>query len=310
MTAQSPLAGTGRNMPGAIAAGPNEEGPARIGSLRQRVEVFAENRLGIVGLSAVIAMVGFCFIGPLVYHTDQIHTNLAVALLPPGAGHPLGTDEVGYDELGRLMFGGQASLEVGFAAAVLATIVGTLYGAIAGYLGGAIDAVMMRLVDGILAIPGLFLVLVLATIFQTSKLSLICIIAFFSWLGAARLIRGESLVLRTREYVLAVRVMGGSNIRAIVQHIIVNAIGTIVVFATFATADAILTLAGLGFLGFGLQPPATDWGSMLSNGLNFVNSGYWWLIYPPGLAIVIVVVSFNFVGDSLRDAFEVRLQRR
>ncbi|QDP97938.1 ABC transporter permease [Microlunatus elymi] len=277
---------------------------------RRAVGVFIQNKLAVIGLAVIIALVLFCFVGPLFYHTDQVHTNLMNANLPPGNGHPLGTDPTGYDELGRLMYGGQASLEVGIAAAVLATIVGTLYGAISGYIGGAVDAVMMRMVDGLLAIPSLFILLVLSVIFHPSTGIMILIIAFFSWLGASRLVRGEALSLRVREYVQAVKVMGGGGGRAVVRHVAPNAIGTVVVFATFTVADSIITLSVLGYLGLGIQPPQTDWGAMLSTATTYMNSGYWWLIYPPGLAIVLVAIAFNFLGDALRDAFDSRLRAR
>ena len=277
---------------------------------RRAVAVFLQNRLAVVGLGLIIALVLFCFVGPLFYHTDQVHTNLINSNLPPGSGHPLGTDPTGYDELGRLMYGGQASLEVGIAAAVLATIVGTLYGAISGYLGGAIDSIMMRLVDGLLAIPSLFILLVLSVIFHPSTGIMILIIAFFSWLGASRLVRGEALSLRVREYVQAVKVMGGGGARAVVRHVAPNAIGTVVVFATFTVADSIILLSVLGYLGLGIQPPQTDWGAMLSTATTYLNSGYWWLIYPPGLAIVLVAIAFTFLGDALRDAFDSRMQAR
>lgn len=281
------------------------------GSLwRRGLEVFSENRLALIGIGLIVAFVLFCFVGPLVYHTDQVTTNLAVANEPPSGQHPLGTDPTGYDELGRLMYGGQASLEVGIAAAILATVFGTLYGAISGYIGGAVDGVMMRIVDGFLAIPPLFLLLVLSTIYSPRTGIMILLIAALSWLGAARLIRGESLSLRVREYVQAVQVMGGSNTRAIVRHIAPNAIGTVVVFASFTVADSIITLSFLGYLGLGIQPPQTDWGGMLSTATTYINSGYWWLLYPPGIAIILVAIAFNFMGDALRDAFEVRLQRR
>ena len=136
------------------------------------------------------------------------------------------------------------------------------------------------------------------------------VIAFVSWLIPARLIRGEALSLRQREYVQAVRVMGGSRTRIVGRHIIPNSIGTIIVNATFNIADAILLLAALGFIGLGVPPPQTDWGSMLSNGVQYATDGYWWEIYPAGLCIVLVVVAFNFIGDALRDALEVRLQTR
>ena len=208
------------------------------------------------------------------------------------------------------MYGGQVSLEVGFAAAAIATVVGVLFGAISGFFGGWVDSLMMRIVDVLLSVPILFLVIVLAVIFHPSLTILILVIGLTAWLVPARLVRGETLSLRVREYVLAVRVMGGGNTRIVVRHIIPNTIGTIIVNATFQVADAILLLAALGFIGLGVPPPLTDWGSMLADGVNAALDGYWWQIYPTGIAIVLVVVAFNFVGDALRDAFEVRLQRR
>ncbi len=156
----------------------------------------------------------------------------------------------------------------------------------------------MRIVDIFLSIPVLFLLIALVTIYHQSEVLLIVVIAFVSWLVPARLIRGETLSLRNREYVQAVRVMGGSRSRIIGRHIIPNSVGTIVVFATFQVADSILLLAALGFLGLGVPAPQTDWGTMLSNGVDAAGNGYWWQIYPAGLCIVLVVVAFNYVGDA------------
>jgi peptide/nickel transport system permease protein len=169
---------------------------------------------------------------------------------------------------------------------------------------------MMRVVDVLLSIPTLFLLIALVTIFHASELLIILVIAFVSWLVPARLIRGETLSLRIREYVQAVKVMGGGRTRIIGRHIIPNSVGTIVVFATFQIADSILLLAALGFLGFGVPAPGTDWGSMLSSGVDAAGNGWWWQIYPAGVCIIVVVVAFNFVGDALRDSLEVRLQKR
>jgi peptide/nickel transport system permease protein len=274
------------------------------------LEVFLENKLAIVGVTLLALIFGFCFIGPLVYHTNQVTVNLASENLPPGAGHPLGTDENGYDILGRLMVGGQISLEVGLAAAVIATALGTVWGAIAGYFGGVVDAVMMRLVDAMLAIPTLFLALVVVSMFPPTEAEIILVIALTSWLTTARLIRGESLSLRVRDYVQAMRVMGGGSARAVFRHIAPNAVGTIIVNATFQVADAILLVVALSYLGLGIRPPQTDWGGMLNQGLNAVYDGYWWQIFPAGIAIILVVIAINFIGDAMRDAFEVRLQRR
>jgi peptide/nickel transport system permease protein len=161
-----------------------------------------------------------------------------------------------------------------------------------------------------LAIPFLLLLILLGAIFSTSVPELIIAIAFVAWLGPARLVRGETLSLRVREYVQAVRVMGGSQRRVLLRHIIPNSIGVVVVNATFQVADAIVAVATLSFLGFGIAPPATNWGLELSNGTSYVFAGYWWLIYPAGVCIVLTVMAFNFVGDALRDSLEVRLQRR
>jgi peptide/nickel transport system permease protein len=280
---------------------------------RQILRVFVENKLAVVGLGVVVFFVLFCFAGPLVYHSNQLNSEAAlnnVQNAPPGQGHPLGTDTTGFDMLGRLMFGGQASLIVGFASAAAATVIGVIYGALAGFIGGWLDALMMRIVDVLLSIPVLFLLIALVTIYKQSEVLIIVVIAFVSWLIPARLVRGETLTLRVREYVQAVRVMGGSRTRIVGRHIVPNAIGTIVVFATFQVADSILLLAALGFIGLGIPAPGTDWGTMLSNGVDSAALGYWWQIYPAGLCIVLVVIAFNFIGDSLRDALEVRLQRR
>jgi peptide/nickel transport system permease protein len=274
------------------------------------LRVFVQNRLATLGLVIIIAMTVFCFLGPLVYHTNQTQTNPLDATLGPGAGHPLGTDGVGYDVLGRLMLGGQSSLEVGLAAAFLASVWGTAVGAVAGYFGGMVDGLLMRVVDALLAIPSLLLILLLASVFTPSTLMLIVVIAFVSWPSTARLVRGDALSLRSRDYVLAAKVVGADGGRIIFRHIVPNSIGTIVVQTTFEIANAILLLAALSFLGLGVPPPAANWGGMLTDGLNYIQVGYWWLIYPAGAAIVLTVIAFNFVGDALRDALEVRLQRR
>jgi peptide/nickel transport system permease protein len=274
-------------------------------------EVFAENKLALAGLSFVAFILLFCFVGPHIYVTNQTSTNLIDYLCKPSGSHLLGCNDLGYDELGRLMVGGQTSIEVGLAAAIVSVFVGTIYGAISGFAGGFVDALMMRIVDAGLSLPSLVIIMILSVIFHPTPTVIIFIIAVFYWFGVARLVRGETLSLRTREYVQAVRVIGGRPLRSVIKHIVPNAIGTIIVQATFAVADAILTLSILGFLTLGIAPPNTDWGSMLQGGLTYIQGGnYWWLIYPPGVAIILTCISFNFIGDALRDAFETRLQRR
>ncbi len=272
---------------------------------------FFRNRLGTVGFAIIAGLILFCFIGPLLYHTNQSQTNILASNLPPGTvGHPLGTTDVGFDELGRLMIGGRTSLEIGIAAGLLATIIGTLWGTIAGYVGGWTDTVMMRIVDTGIAIPALFLLLVAGTIVRPTVGVLIIVIGIVSWLVPARLLRAESLTLRNRDYLLTMKAFGGSGARAIGRHVIPNSIGTIVVNATFQVADSILLVAYVSYLGLGVPFPGTDWGGMLSNGISYTYDGYWWMYIPPGVAIITVVFAFNVIGDALRDAFEVRLEGR
>ena len=236
--------------------------------------------------------------------------NFGNEFIPPGGAHWLGTDANGFDVLGRLMQAGQISLEVGLAAAALATVVGVLWGAIAGYFGGVVDASLMRLVDAMLSIPTLFLAIVVVSLVTPSKPVLILVIALTSWLTTSRLVRGEALSLRTRDYVQAMKVMGGGSRRAVLRHIAPNAVGTIMVNATFQVADAIALIVALSYLGLGIRPPSQDWGAMLSDGIQYVNDGYWWLIFPAGICIVAVIAAAIFIGEGLRDAVEVRLQRR
>ena len=206
---------------------------------------FARHRLGLAGLTVIVLLVAFCFLGPLIHHTDQVHTNIDITNMAPSGAHPLGTDASGYDVLGRLMVGGRASLEIGFAVAVLATSLGALWGAVAGFTGGALDALMMRVVDTLLALPAIFVLIYLATVVQPTVPLLIGVITLLSWLGPARLIRGETLSLKTHEFVEATRSMGAGRTRMIAAVTSCpNTIGTLIVSADlFQVADAIVLLA-------------------------------------------------------------------
>src|SRR5215472_11204872 len=249
----------------------------------------------------IVAMAAACFIGPMIYHTDQTHVFLSSANLSPRAGHPFGTDGDGADELGRLMKAGQVSLEVGAAAGLLAAVLGSLWGATAGYLGGVVDAVMMRIVDAAIAIPAIILLLLLISIYRPSTTMLILVIAGTAWLGTARLVRAEALTLRVREYVQAARIMGSGNVRVILRHIAPNAASTIVVNVSFQIANAILLLATVSWLGLGVQFPSVDLGDMIAAGTQSISNGYWWQILAPGMAIIGIVVAFTMLGDGLRD---------
>jgi ABC-type dipeptide/oligopeptide/nickel transport system permease subunit len=311
-------------LPDAAAGGESSAGPASLagtaaegGELqvvasgwRLALREFTANKPAVAGAFVIAFFVLFCYVGPHIYHTNQISTNVLAADQPASAAHLLGTDDNGFDELGRLMVGGQAALEVGFFAAAIATVIGTLYGAISGLAGGLIDGLLMRFVDVLLSIPYLFIVLIIATKFKATVLDESIVIGMFSWLVAARLVRSEVLTLRVRDFVSAARVMGSTRGRLVVRHLIPNALSVVIVNITFLVADSILALAYLGFLGFGLQYPAVSWGDMLGNAQTALSSGYWWLVYPVGICLVLVVMACNMIGDALRDTVDVRLRRR
>ena len=277
---------------------------------RLALREFTSNRLAVIGFAILIFFVLFSFVGPLIYHTNQLDTSLTQANLPPSSAHLLGTDTNGFDELGRMMKGGQASLEIGFAAAFVAIVIGTLFGAVSGLVGGLVDSTMMRVVDIFLSVPFLFVVLILAVKFGATVASLSLVIGFFAWQVPARLVRGEVLTLRERDFVLAARAAGAGRWRLVSRHLIPNALGVVIVNVTFQVADAILAVSYVGFLGFGLHFPNVDWGDQLSDGSTYLQDGYWWLIYPVGACIVLTVMALNFIGDALRDAMDVRLRRR
>jgi len=277
---------------------------------RLALREFVRNRLAVVGVGILVFFVVFCFLGPYFYHANLLDVSLLNAHDPPGAGHPLGDDVNGFDVLGELMKGGQAALEVGFFAAFVAITIGALVGAVAGLAGGIIDTVLMRVVDIFLSIPFLFVVLILAARYGASVLSLSLVIGGFSWQVPARLVRGEVLTIRERDFVLAARTAGSGSWRLIRRHLLPNSIGVMIVNVTFQVADAILAVAYIGFLGFGLHYPNLDWGDMISDGVGYMQDGYWWLIYPVGICIVLTVMALNFIGDALRDAMDVRLRRR
>ena len=264
--------------------------------------IFRQNKAAVVALTYIIAVVLFCYVGPHFYHSNQTDAfeGLFSTNLPPQAGFPLGTDDQGFDILGRIMYGGQTSLEVGLLAALVAMTWGALYGLVSGYRGGAIDAVLMRIVDALLAIPGLFLLLALMAVFNRSELLLVLVLGGTGWYGVARLTRSEALALRNREYVSAVRSMGGSNTRIIRRHVLPNSVSTLITVTTFTVGDSILALSALGFLQLGVPLPKTDWGTMLNTGVQSIQLNQWWQVF--------LVVSFNYVGDALRDVFEVRLR--
>lgn len=270
---------------------------------------FWKNPLAWFGVIVLVILILFSFAGPIFYHVSAYAPNLNDALAAPSAKHLLGTDSLGRDVLIRLMIGGQLSLEVGFAAAFVTMLIGVVFGLTSGFLGGATDVIMMRVVDVLYAIPSLFLLLFLDSVFRPSALLLVFVIAAVSWFGVARLVRGEVLSLKNREYVEAARALGSGNFRIMLRHLLPNVLGVVMVATTLQVANAILTVAGLSFLGLGLPPPTPNWGEMLSDSMTYMFQNAWWLIYPPGIAILLVELCVNFIGVSLRQAYDPRLRK-
>lgn len=270
---------------------------------------FWRNPLAWAGVFGLVFIVLFSFVGPLVYHANDLAIHLNDALQPPSSQFPLGTDELGRNNLSRMMVGGQLSLEVGFAAALVSMVIGVVYGMVSGYIGGFTDVILMRIVDVLYSIPSLFFLLFVDSVFRPSAVLLIFIIAVFSWFGVARLVRGQVLSLKSRDYVEAARALGAGNGRIMWRHLLPNVTGVVLVSTTLQVANAILTVAGLSFLGLGLPPPTPNWGQMLSDSMNYMFQNAWWLIYPPGFAILLVELCTNFIGVSLNQAYDPRLRK-
>jgi peptide/nickel transport system permease protein len=265
------------------------------------LRAFVTSKRAMTGTAIIVLLILFCFVGPLLYHTNQTTVNLGIENSPPGPGYPLGTDQYGIDVLGRLMVGGQSSLELGFAVGITTTVIGLLYGAVSGMVGGVVDAFMMRIVDTLLAVPTFILLIIVASMFSLSLPVIILILTVLSWPYTARLIRGQVLALRSREFVQAAQTMGATGREILIRHMVPNTLGISVVTATFAIADSIYALSALSFLGIGPPPPFTDWGTMLTNGVDNLFNGYWWQVYPPLIVLILVVVAFRQVGDALND---------
>jgi peptide/nickel transport system permease protein len=297
----------------AFAPGVAEYGDAIVPMWRQRLRIFRQNKLALVSVGYIVFLVLFCYAGPLIYHTNQ--TDQALALLQPtnaapSASHWLGTDVSGYDILGRIMYGGEYSLSLGAVAGLITIIVGTIYGMVAGFVGGVVDTILMRILDAFLSIPLLFLLITLVTIFSPSTAVIITVIGITGWFANARIIRGDALLIRKLEYSQAAQAMGAGKWHIIRRHVFPNSVSNIVTVSTFSVADAILFLTTLGFLGLGIPLPGTDWGTMLYNSSQNLGSGYWWQIYPTAVIFILVIVAITYVGEAMRDAFEVRLLER
>jgi peptide/nickel transport system permease protein len=268
---------------------------------------FLRHRLAIGSLVALLLVIAFAFLGPLVWPYDHTIDRSIPSSVPPSLDHPFGTTSAGHDMMGLVMRGTQQSLKVGLTVAVMTAFIAALFGAVAGFLRGWVDAIMMRVVDAILVIPLLVLVAAVAGNVRggTSWFPVALILGFFTWPIYARVVRGVVLSLREQEFIEAARAMGASDSRIILRHLLPNVTGPVIVAATIAVAVAILVEAALSFLGLGIQPPDTSLGLQVNQALTAMSTRPW-LFYPPGIMILIIALTINFIGDGLRDALDPR----
>lgn len=267
---------------------------------------FRKNPLSVVGLAVIILLAWAAIFAPIIAPYEPTKIDVYNVLSPPGAMHFFGTDELGRDVFSRMIWGSRASLKVGFLAVGIAISIGIFFGSIAGYYGGKVDAVLMRFVDIMLAFPTFFLILAVIAIVEPSISTIMIVIGLTGWMDVARLVRAEFLTLKERDFVAAARAIGASDMRLIFRHIMPNALSPVFVAATFGIAGAILTESGLSFLGLGVQPPEPSWGNILTSGKDNITVA-WWLSLFPGFAILITVLSYNLIGEGLRDALDPRL---
>jgi peptide/nickel transport system permease protein len=269
---------------------------------------FSRNQLAVFGGVVVTTLVTLAVLAPVLAPWDPHRPDTRKILSPPSSSHWLGTDPLGRDVLSRVLYGSRVSLAVGFVSVGIAALIGVLLGAAAGYHGGMVDNLIMRLVDLMLVFPRFFLLLAVLAFLKPSIWTIMAVIGLTGWMGVARLVRAEFLTLREREFVIWSESVGAGALRIIFRHILPNAIAPILVAMTLGIPAAILTEAGLSFLGLGVQPPYATWGNILNDGRDYIEIA-WWLTLYPGLAILITVLSYNLMGEGIRDALDPRLRQ-
>ncbi|MEZ4498840.1 MAG: ABC transporter permease [Thermomicrobiales bacterium] len=283
----------------------NRERPAR-----RRLRAFARHRMAVAGLVVILMLIMAAVLAPLVATHDPNKVDLLATEQPPSRAHLLGTDEIGRDVFSRLIFGARVSLSVGLVAVAIYVAIGTVLGSISGYFGGIIDSLIQRLTDTVMCFPGLIIIIAAVSILGPSIWNVMIRIGLLTWAGLCRIVRGQFLSLREREFVESARVSGAGDMRIIFRHILPNAFPPIIVAATFGVAAAILTEAGLSFLGMGVQPPTASWGNMINTAQSAaILQQMPWVWVPAGVAIALSVLSINFVGDGLQDAFNPKRGR-
>lgn len=267
-----------------------------------------KNKLAMIGLVVIIFMVIIAILTPWIAPYSYEEQNLNLGATPPSAEHWLGTDVFGRDQLTRVLYGSRVSLMVGFIATAVALLIGVLWGTIAGYVGGRVDAIMMRFVDVLYALPFAIFIILLTVVFGRSLLLLFLAIGAVEWLTMARIVRGQVLSLKQQEFIEAAVAMGLSRWQIMRRHLIPNVLGPIIVYTTLTIPSVILLESFLSFLGLGIQPPQSSWGSLISYGVETMEE-YPWLLIFPGLTLSITLFSLNFLGDGLRDAMDPRTSR-
>ncbi|OGP70611.1 MAG: peptide ABC transporter permease [Deltaproteobacteria bacterium RBG_16_50_11] len=270
---------------------------------------FKRRRMAVGGLVMIVIMFLIAGLASFLAPYDPGKTDVSVKLKPPSLQHNVGTDQLGRDVFSRMLYGSRISLSVGFVAVGISIFIGILIGAVAGFYGGWVDSLLMRFVDTMLCFPSFFLILTVVALLGPSIFNIMVVIGITSWMGTARLVRAEFLSLRERDFTQAAKALGVKDPRIIFRHILPNALAPVFVSATLKVASAILVEAGLSFLGFGVQPPVPSWGNILTEGRTYIFDA-WWLTVFPGLAILITVLSFNLLGEGLRDALDPRLRGR
>ena len=266
---------------------------------------FTANRLAMAGLIILSVLVILCILAPVIAPWSVDVQNLSLGASATGPGHLLGTDILGRDLFSRILYGGQISFAVGLCATLVSVLIGVSWGAVAGWAGGRTDAAMMRIVDMAYAFPFTIFVIILMVFFERSLLLLFAAIGAVEWLTMARIVRGQVMSLKSREFIDAAKGLGLSNTRIIIRHVLPNIAGPIIVYATLTVPAVMLLEAFLSFLGLGVQPPASSWGILIREGAEAMEE-YPWLLIFPGTVLSITLFSLNFVGDGLRDAFDPR----
>ena len=263
------------------------------------------NKLSLFSLIYIFILVFVALITPFIAPYDYAYQDLALGASPPSSDHLLGTDTLGRDLLTRMMYGSRISLMVGFLATSVALIIGVIWGTIAGFSGGKTDAIMMRIVDTLYGIPFIILFILLKVIFGRNLVLLFLAIGTVEWLTMARIVRSQVLNLSRQEFILSAEAMGVSKLSIIFRHLIPNAMGPVIVYATLTVPQIMLLESFLSFLGLGVQPPLSSWGLLIRDGAVSMEE-YWWLLIFPSLAFSLTLFSLNFIGDGLRDAIDPR----